>query len=199
MKVNAWGINNLVGVYSGKVIYISTDHVFNGNKFFGNGYLEKHAPNPVNDYGRTKAAGELVSQAGKAETKIIRTSKLFNLKVRKQLEFIKKIGTPMVFSNILKRSFLHVDHFAEGIQFVVDNWDKIPSLLNISGTDIMTHYMFYCAIGNHLGINPNLIKSRNRYINGEQAPRPRRCGLNVSLAKSLGVPLYSAHEGIKLL
>jgi len=198
MKVNAWGINNLVDVYSGKVIYISTDHIFSGKKFLMLGYSEGHCPNPVNNYGRTKLGGELVSTSGLADTRIIRTSKLFDKRYVNKSFDVWKNKVPIEFSNVLKRSFLHVNHFVDGIQFVLDNWEKIPTILNISGTAIMSHYMFFHAVARHLDIDPTLIVARN-YYDKTLAPRPRRCGLNVSLAKSLGVPLYSAYDGIKLL
>ena len=198
MKVNAWGINNLIDFYKGKVIYISTDHVFSGKKIFAGGYSEAHSPNPENQYGRTKLGGEWVADKGLSDTRIIRTSKLFDSNyIHKHLQSMMH-GIPVSVTNVLKRSFLHVQHFADGLQFVLDNWKETPTILNISGTDILTHYMFYCAVARKFEIDSNLVKANNHYSK-ELTPRPIRAGLNVSLAKKLGVPLYSAYEGIELL
>ena len=196
--VNVFGVHNVVDVYEGKLIYISTDHVFSGNKFLHGGYTERHKPSPINKYGITKISGEWMMGMGRSDARIIRTSKLFNRKVLVQLQLLQKCNITKEYSTVLKRSFLHVQHFVDGLQFVLDNWDKIPAILNISGTDIMTHFMFHCAIARKFGVSLDLVKARTHYIK-ELAPRPKRAGLNVSLAKKLGVPLYSAYEGIELL
>ena len=98
----------------------------------------------------------------------------------------------------MKRSYLHVQHFVDGLEYVLDNWGKIPTILNISGTDILTQYMFMSACGKKFNFPEHTITPRNTKLKGI-TPRPIRGGLNVSLAKSLGVPLYSGFEGVKLL
>jgi dTDP-4-dehydrorhamnose reductase len=201
MKVNAWGVSNLVGIYRGKIIYISTDHIFSGKKWLSDGYRENHPYSSINNYGWTKVGGEKMSLTrGKenSNTRIIRTSKLFDGNYIANNLHEWECGKIVEISNVLKRSFLHVQHFVDGLQFVLDNWEKIPAILNISGTDIMTHYMFYCSVARKFGIDPNLVKPRNHYSK-ELAPRPIRAGLNVGLAKNLGVPLYNAYDGVKLL
>lgn len=196
--VNVFGVNNVVDVFGGRLLYISTDHVFNGKKFLNSGYSEKHSPHPENMYGGTKLSGEWITGMGRSDSRIIRTSKLFDSEyVRKPLQSMMH-GIPVEMTNVLRRSFLHVKHFVDGLEFVLDNWDKIPPILNISSTDIMTHYMFYCVVAIRFDLDPNLLKARNYYTKS-QAPRPRRCGLNVRLARSLGVPLYSTHDGVHLL
>ena len=199
-NVNARGVSNLVDKFKGKLIYISTDHVFSGHKFFNTGYSEKHSPSPVNVYGQTKLAGELMAKFGRSDTRIIRTSKLFDKDyVGNKLYGIRTQG-PYEFSNVLKRSFLHVQHFVDGLLFVLDNWEKIPIILNISGTDIMSHFAFFRAIVDmdRLAIPEELVKPRNTKLL-DVVSRPIRGGLNVGLARSLGVSLYSAWDGIELL
>jgi dTDP-4-dehydrorhamnose reductase len=180
------------------VIYISTDHVFSGDKFLGGGYTEKHKPSPVNNYGHTKLGGEVVSTAGLSDVKIIRTSKLFDRNYVAEFLYNAEHKKVSEFTTVLRRSFLHVQHFVDGLQFVLDNWEEIPTILNISGTDIMTHYMFFCAVARKFDIDLELITPKDRYTK-EKAPRPKRCGLNVRMSRTLGVPLYSTHEGIELL
>ena len=58
-KINVFGTQNVVDGCSEsnkKIIYISTDFVFDGTK---EAYSEEDAPNPVNWYGQTKFLGEM--------------------------------------------------------------------------------------------------------------------------------------------
>jgi len=196
--VNVRGVSNIVDCFEGRLIQLSTDHIFSGKKFFSDGYRESHNPAPENIYGMTKWAGERMAVWGRSDARIIRTSKLFDHDyVYNKICAIDTQG-PYEFSNVLKRSFLHIEHFVDGLQFVLDNWEKMPIILNISGTDVMTHYMFFCFVAKKYGIDPNLVKPRNTLLK-HLTPRPIRGGLNVSKARKLGVPLYSAFDGIKLL
>ena len=73
LEVNVTGTVNVAracAVYSVRLVYISTDYVFDGAR--GN-YSEEDVPNPINEYGRSKAAAELVV-ACVERSLIIRTS-----------------------------------------------------------------------------------------------------------------------------
>jgi dTDP-4-dehydrorhamnose reductase len=65
-KVNAEAVGQLGAIARDNdiwVLHISTDFVFDGRQ--ERPYLETDAPNPINEYGRTKLAGErLLSQSG---------------------------------------------------------------------------------------------------------------------------------------
>lgn len=58
-----------------RLIYISTDYVFDGNK--KEGYVEKDIPRPINVYGKTKRLGERWVERVLTDFLIIRTSWLF--------------------------------------------------------------------------------------------------------------------------
>lgn len=58
-----------------RLVYISTDYVFDGDKL--SPYLELDAPNPVNAYGRSKLAGEYATIGGDVDNLIVRTAGLF--------------------------------------------------------------------------------------------------------------------------
>jgi len=63
-----------------RLIYISSDYVFDGTK--GEPYTEEDAPNPVNLYGESKLAGERAAQevlASTADCLIVRTQWMFGL------------------------------------------------------------------------------------------------------------------------
>ena len=60
---------------SARLIYISTDYVFDGTR--DSPYTEEDTPKPINAYGQSKLAGERAAQESAADCVIARTSWLF--------------------------------------------------------------------------------------------------------------------------
>jgi dTDP-4-dehydrorhamnose reductase len=74
MRVNADGARN-VAEAAGKVIYLSSDYVFDGTK--DGPYVESDPVNPISEYGRSKAAGERATLEVNPRSHVVRTSWLF--------------------------------------------------------------------------------------------------------------------------
>jgi len=77
--VNAIGAFNVAKVakeIGAKVIFISTDYVFDGTKEY---FVESDIPNPLNVYGVSKLAGENLIKIANEDYYIIRTSWLFGI------------------------------------------------------------------------------------------------------------------------
>jgi dTDP-4-dehydrorhamnose reductase len=78
-KINVDGTKNVAQAakaVGAKLVYISTDYVFDGTKKEGM-YAPNEQPNPQNEYGRTKLLGEQAVQAILEDYYIIRTSWVF--------------------------------------------------------------------------------------------------------------------------
>ena len=78
-KVNAEGVKNIALACkqnSVKLIHISTDYVFDGEK--DKPYTVKDTPNPINEYGKSKLLGEQYIQEILDDYFIIRTSWLYS-------------------------------------------------------------------------------------------------------------------------
>ncbi len=76
--VNAEGTLHVARAVSrcqAKMVYLSTDYVFDGNK--REPYLESDAPHPLNVYGRSKLKGEQYVQTWAKDALIIRTQWLY--------------------------------------------------------------------------------------------------------------------------
>jgi dTDP-4-dehydrorhamnose reductase len=77
-KVNALGTRNVASAarrVGAKLVYISTDYVFDGEK--EGPYREFDTPNPINTYGRSKLLGEWFVKEQMSEFFIVRTAWLY--------------------------------------------------------------------------------------------------------------------------
>jgi dTDP-4-dehydrorhamnose reductase len=77
-RVNVLGTRNIAAAclkYGSKMVYISTDYVFDGKQH--QPYTEFDQPNPVNVYGRSKLEGEKIAAAICPQLFIARTSWLY--------------------------------------------------------------------------------------------------------------------------
>lgn len=78
MAVNAQGttfVARAAATLNARLIYLSTDYVFDGTK--STPYREEDAPHPINVYGQSKRAGEVASLTGCPNTLVVRTSWLY--------------------------------------------------------------------------------------------------------------------------
>jgi dTDP-4-dehydrorhamnose reductase len=193
--VNVRGVSNLLYDFYGTFIYLSTVHVFNGQKYWD--YSEKHRPDPVNTYGFTKWAGEQVSTYGTCRPVTIRISRTFSGESIQDTLYNLQNGESQEFPTFIKRSFNEVSHCAEGIAWLAEHVHEIPDLkiLNIAGTDTWSYHRFWQAISKEFQLDDKNVIPRKHEI--DLPPRPFRGGLNTGLAKKLGVPLYSAIDGIR--
>jgi len=201
-NTNVQGVVNVTDYFGGVFIYLSSVHVFSGSRYFD--YSEKQKPDPISVFGFTKWGGEIATDVSSFLCKraiVIRTSKLFNYESLQYDIFFDALGNGYEIekSDLIKRSFLYLPHFVNGLMKIFDDisdttWeDDIPDLLHIAGTDTMSYYKFWDMIAMGLDIDPNLVEPAKF---GE-TDVPNRGGLSTSLAKKLGIPLYSASDGIK--
>jgi dTDP-4-dehydrorhamnose reductase len=135
--VNADGVRNLAIVCKEnnvKLIHISTDYVFDGEK--KEGYYPSDKPNPINEYGKSKLLGEQYIQEILQEFIIIRTSWLYSefghnfyktiLEKAKRKETISvtnsQVGCPTNANNLASyiMNIISNHEFKSGIQHLTD-------------------------------------------------------------------------------
>lgn len=123
--VNVTGTKNIIDaaqIVGAKVVYVSTDYVFDGEKI--EPYKTTDEPNPVNVYGQTKLLGEIIA-SGYEKTFIARTSWVFGIN-----------GKNFV------RTMLRLAETKDEISVVCDQWgsptytvDLAKTLVDMSETD----------------------------------------------------------------
>jgi len=199
-EINVRGTLNLLELFTGSYfIYMSTDHVFDGQRWWFNCPREHHDPKPINNYGFTKWQGEVTgAMFSVSNFKIIRSSKIFSYASLSKTIDNLLCSKPQVFPNFIRRSFMHIKHFADSVMYYIDNINEMPNLLHIAGTQSISYSLFWVNIAKELGISGELIIERNKEL-PDMSPRPFRGGLNVDKAMSLGLPNYSFANGIEEL
>lgn len=200
-EVNVRGMLNVVDAFDGLFILLSSDHVFPDTSMFRpHGHKEMDRLAALNRYGMTKMAAEaaLSSRLSMGRSMIIRTSKLFTTADLKAMNLRCVTQQNNEVSGLVKRSFLHVSDFVDGLLWVVEHQAEIRNrIIHISGTEIVSYYQFWSDFLDRNGLDTTHLKERKSKLK-DADPRPLGGGLDVSLAKKLGVPLKSYKNKLKL-
>ena len=100
--VNAVGTENIAKIckeIDAKMVYISTDYVFDGTK---DGYYDVNdIPNPINVYGKTKLAGEKVVQEFLDKYFIVRISWVFGINGNNFVKTMLRLGKERSVLNVV--------------------------------------------------------------------------------------------------
>jgi dTDP-4-dehydrorhamnose reductase len=118
-RTNVIGTRNIAKACP-MLLYISTDHVFDGNK--GN-YVEKDEPCPWNHYGWTKLMGEKEAVLGQKDSFV----RIIRCTFRP-----KPFPYPVAWNNAFT-SAIWVDDMAEALEWCIKNFDRLRPILHIGG------------------------------------------------------------------
>ena len=111
--VNVNGIANICKYYNGKIIYFSTDYVFDGSK--SDGYSEYDSPNPINYYGWTKLKAEQIVLNHCKNNVVIRVAGLYGYNSENN-EFIRSLNKSSIYKAVdVFGSTLLLDDVAKNI------------------------------------------------------------------------------------
>ena len=194
MKVNAGGVYGLAQVFQGKIVYLSTDYIFDGES---GPYDETDKPNPISIYGWSKLGGEIaLRNRHNPQDLIIRTTVLFD---KNSPNFVTRIadkllaGKGVEVPSVLYGSPTYIPHLADGILAAIDQ--DVTGVLNIAGDEVISRFQLACKIGEMLGVDVDGLVFSGP-VTG-RAPRPVNAGLTVYKALILDVPIFSPYEGVK--
>lgn len=200
-RVNVDGTRNIVNAcekYGKRLIYISTDFVFNGTKDF---YTEDDTADPVNWYGYTKHEGELLVSRAEINSTILRISYPYRAYYTQKKDFVRRILEKMKNGEKIYTLSDHVytptfiDDIVAGIcVFLKKNRDGIYHLV---GSEILSVEDGIRTIGKVFGENPQLMMiPREVYFKG-CAYRPFKLGMKSDKIRNLGVSTNSFIDGLE--
>ena len=180
-----------------KVIYLSTDYVFDGQ----NGpYSEEAAPRPINVYGESKLAGEkfIMEYPGNV---VARVCVLYGAGrpnfVTWVVDSLRK-NVPITVVTDQYNTPTYTGNCAQALLTMCKL--DLHGIYHVSGRERMNRYDFAYTIAEVFGLNENLIKSATSTILHQRAKRPRDSSLNVQKAeKALRMRLANVREGLMMM
>lgn len=191
-NINVGGTKHLINSSDTKIVYISTDYIFDGQD---GPYSETDKPNPINIYGWSKLGGEIVVRNASSDHLIIRTTVLFDkysdnfvTSVARQLHNNQQLELPLLYG-----SPTYVPHLAKGILQAVEF--GLSGVINITGNQVISRYQLGRKIASIMDKKLELVQPANGAIGN--AKRPLTLGLLTTKAESLGISIYDPIEGIK--
>lgn len=162
-----------------RLIHVSTDVVFGGR--LGRPYTEPDPPDPVTDYGRSKAAAEDVVRTEHPDALIVRTSLIYGGATPSKHELAARDSGNVFFTNEL-RSPIQVGDLAEALLELAAT--DVSGTLHVAGADGVSRCEFARLIA-------------RAEVRCAPAPetRPLDCRLDSSRARSLlKTPLRGVRE-----
>jgi dTDP-4-dehydrorhamnose reductase len=185
--VNADGARN-VAEAAERVLYVSTDYVFDGAKT--EPYVESDVTGPLQEYGHSKLAGERASAEANDNHLLVRASWLFGAGGRNFVETMLALGRErdellVVDDQVGSPTF--TGHLAEALVALATGDER--GLLHVAGSGSCSWYAFARAIFERAGIEAEV-----RPCTSDEFPRPARRPANSVLASERGAPALPAWQ-----
>ena len=208
--VNVTGTKNIAKIaekLGSKLIHISTDAVFSGNKKF---YTEEDRPNPISVYGKTKLESEnIISKV--TDSIILRPSVIFGwipfeyIKTRDESRKTMNFGL-WVLDQLYKNNKMSIvndqintptlaDNLAENILKIIKK--DLTGIFHLSGLSCISRLDFSKKIAKTFGYSNNLISSISSEKLKQIAPRTLESCLKCDKIVQTGINLLKIDQSIE--
>ncbi len=175
-KINVEGTQNIFAAVQNmgkKMIYISTDFVFDGRQDF---YTEESTPNPLSYYGETKYQGEAIVHGN---AMIVRISYPYRAQFQNKSDIVRNIlelfkngkSITGVTDNLFTPTF--IDDIAAGLKYLMNNF--APEIYHLNGGESLSGYDLAITIADSFGLDKNLVgKTTFAEFYKDRARRPQK-------------------------
>ncbi|MDO8582971.1 MAG: SDR family oxidoreductase [bacterium] len=200
-KINVEGTRNVADACSAankKLIYISTDFVFDGTKV---AYSEEDIPNPINWYAQTKYEGEKIVQNLKTPWIIARIAYPYRANFTK-LDFYRAILKRLQLGEEVKGIVDHIftPTFIDDIAFALGSLINNDSqgIFHVVGSQSLTPFEASLLIAKIFNLDQKLMSKTTRAeFFKDRATRPFQLVLENDKIKRLGVEMRTFESGLE--
>jgi len=165
-------ISEICSKVNSKLIYFSTDAIFDGKK--SGKYLESDTPNPLSYYGKTKLEAEKIILKN-SNNSILRTTVIYGWHTRSRF-------TNWVLNNLKNKKIVNaftdqhntptlVDDLARSVFKIIEN--DLCGLFHTSGKSCLNRFEFAQKLAVTFGLDENLIQPTKSSEISQVAPRPK--------------------------
>jgi dTDP-4-dehydrorhamnose reductase len=171
LAVNAQGttfVARAAATLNARLIYLSTDYVFDGTKTTP--YREEDVPHPVNVYGQSKREGEIAALTGCSNTLVVRTAWLYGHAGNNFVKTMMRLAGEKPFLEVVgdqRGCPTNADDLALALKDLVTS--DLRGICHVTNTGDCTWHEFAEAIVSLMGLSTPV-----RPITTEQMGRPAR-------------------------
>lgn len=198
--VNALGTKNVAEAceeHGARLIYISTDYVFDGED---GPYSEDAPTHPINVYGKSKLAGERFTLNGSVNA-VGRVCVLYGPDKPNFVTWVINSLREHMPINVVTDQYntpTYVGNCARALLRICEL--GLTGVYHVSGREQLNRYAFACAIADVFALNKKLINETTTDTLQQRARRPMNSSLSVERTeRALGMRLANVNEGLTLL
>lgn len=201
-KVNVLSTKNIINAclkHNSKLVYFSTDYVFDGKK---GDYSETDKPNPISYYAETKVESEKMVLKHKNNL-VLRTAVLYGYNNKQdKMHFMKLVCTKLnngqkvnAFVDWIRTPTL-IDDIAHALTILIRK--NKAGIYHVVGSETISMHDFALKISETFNLDKSLVKKASMKDFEKMAGRPFDSSLNISKIKNLGVEMSGIHAGLEL-
>jgi dTDP-4-dehydrorhamnose reductase len=188
--VNSDGARN-VAEAAERVLYVSTDYVFDGRK--GSPYVESDPTGPLQEYGRSKLAGEHATAEANPNHLVVRSSWLFGAGGKNFVETMLALARERDELRVVRDQVgcpTFTGHLAEALMELAGSEER--GVVHVAGGGSCSWFEFARKIFERAGVDVQVDPCTT-----EELPRPAARPANSVLASERGAPVLPAwQEGL---
>ncbi len=199
-KVNCDGAENLASAckkIGAKLIHISTDYVFDGEKSAP--YTEDDQPNPISVYSESKLAGEEKVRNNLDDHLIIRTAWIYGFHAKSFTRMVLTRAKEQEVVSVINDQYgcpTYTFDIAEGILKLLET--NLKGTFHLTNEGICTRYEFTKGIFRLAGLNSDRVKPISSREMNWVARRPKRLELSKEkYKKATGCGIRQWEEALK--
>lgn len=200
-RINVFGTQNIIDAakqFGKKVVYISTDFVFDGTK--KESYTEDDEPDPINWYAVTKHEGEKIVMNSGVGNVIVRLAYPYRAQFAPKLDFVRRIiekaqKKEKIFS-LTDHIFTptYIDDIASALQAILSA--NLQGIFHVVGSQSLTPQQAIEKIFATFDLQTEVIPITREIYFKNRAFRPCRLALSNDKITKSGVKMQSFDEGL---